>query len=90
MKNKKKHYIYLDFFKAKKENLFVDRIEWLSKFQLKELADKPTFEDLALNAPIIVNIDGWCIYDRDIEKLISFVDKVHFYQNQNYSLLKWR
>lgn len=87
---KNKYYIYLDFSKAKRLGLFVDRIEWLNKFQLKELADKPTYIDLSLNTPMIVNIEGFCILDKDLEKLISFVDKVHFYQNQNYSLLKWR
>lgn len=91
MNKKKKHYIFLDFSKAKRENLFVDRIEWLKSAQLPEMADKSTYIDLALGAKMIINIDGFCIFDKDIEKLISsFADRVHFFQNQNYSLLKWK
>lgn len=87
--NKKKHYIYLDFFKAKRENLFVDRNEWLKFAQLPDMSEKSTYTDLSVGVPLIVNIDGWCVYDKDLEKLMKFADRVHFFQNQNYSLLKW-
>lgn len=87
----KKRFIYLDFLKAKKEGLFQNREKWFEEYKDITKIEKSTYEDILKGAPLIVNIDGFTVFDKDIEKLISFSDKVYWYHIGNpYDILKWR
>ena len=58
--------VKLDFLKAKNKNLFVDLKEY---YQLYDNPKKPY--TMMLNTPLLRNIDGFYILEKNIKELVS-------------------
>lgn len=65
---RKSNVFYLDFEKAKKEGYFVDRIAHIKKYDIPGKQYK-----MVHGAPLVRNIDGFCVYEADIPLLITNV-----------------
>lgn len=87
---RKKKIIYLDLTKAITENLIVSREDWFEKYCNKDLLEKSTYNDICKGAPLLVCVDGLYILDKDIEKCMTFNDRVYWAQIEGvYNILKW-
>lgn len=83
--------ISLDFYKAKREGFIKTREEYFNKY----IADTTTgsYYDLLKGAPLLVNVncEGFYILESDIEKLMSFFDRMYWFQKGgDYSILRWK
>lgn len=82
--------INLDFLKAKREGLLKTREEYFNKYVT---GNTKSYYDLMKGAPLLVNVncEGFYILESDIEKLMSFFDKMYWFQKGgDYSILRWR
>ena len=82
--------ISLDFSKAKREGLIKTREEYFNKYTTN---GTKSYCDLMKGAPLLVNVncEGFYILESDIEKLMSFFDKMYWFQKGgDYSILRWR
>ena len=84
MKRRKRIYLNKDL--ARVLRLFQSREEWINRYCNPE---KISYIDVAKGAPLLVCIEGFYIFDKDLEKIMSFKDRQRFAKCQDYSLLRW-
>lgn len=88
MAKRKTNIFYLDFDKAKNNKYFVDREEYFKKYGIEGKYK------MCAGAPLVRNIDGFCIYENDIPSLITdIMERARYLRSVALGkiiILKWK